>query len=332
MTRFVETLVDLYPGFDPAAWFEAETLVELAHAEDLGTPLPGFRFDPESHATLPVFSPASGRGRDVTAEGTIPASARGSALFVARKPGVVAGLPLAHLTAWRFGLADGFRPLIRDGERVGPGTAVASVEGPMRELLMMERTALNFLQRLGGIATLTARFVDEAAGTKAKILDTRKTTAGWRALEKYAVRCGGGVNHRFGLYDQVLIKDNHLAWIAQRGESDPVVAAVQAARNEVAPSVLVEVEVDTLDQLDRALSCRPDVILVDNLGRDQLAEAVRRRDAAAPQVLLEASGGINLETVAGLARTGVDRISVGALTHSAPALDIGLDFDPTVSP
>jgi nicotinate-nucleotide pyrophosphorylase (carboxylating) len=193
-------------------------------------------------------------------------------------------------------------------------------------LLMMERTALNFLQRLSGIATLTARFVAEVAGTKAVILDTRKTTPGWRALEKYAVRCGGGTNHRFGLYDAVLIKDNHLAWLAEGG--DPIGRAVAAARAGAPKgNKFIEVEVDTLEQLDRALEVGPDIILVDNLGPEKLAEAVRRRDAKAPGILLEASGGVTLETVRGLALTGVDRISVGALTHSAPALDIGLDFD-----
>jgi nicotinate-nucleotide pyrophosphorylase (carboxylating) len=165
------------------------------------------------------------------------------------------------------------------------------------------------------------------AGTRSVILDTRKTTPGWRALEKYAVRCGGGRNHRIGLYDAVLIKDNHLAWLAYLGELDPITLAIGAAREWAPGAAFVEVEVDSLDQLDRALESRPDIILVDNLGADALAEAVRRRDARAPGVLLEASGGVTLETVAGLARSGVDRISVGALTHSAPALDIGLDFD-----
>ena len=174
---------------------------------------------------------------------------------------------------------------------------------------------------------MTARFVDAVAGTKAVILDTRKTTPGWRALEKYAVRCGGGRNHRFGLYDAVLIKDNHLAWLAEAGEPDPIGAAVGRGAGAGPGRTVVEVEVDSLEQLDRALECGPDIILVDNIGPDGLAEAVRRRDERAPGVLLEASGGVSLATVAALARTGVDRISVGALTHSAPALDIGLDFD-----
>jgi nicotinate-nucleotide pyrophosphorylase (carboxylating) len=201
----------------------------------------------------------------------------------------------------------------------------------MRKLLAMERTALNFLQRLSGVATMTARFVDEVAGTRALILDTRKTTPGWRALEKYAVRCGGGTNHRIGLHDAVLIKDNHLAWLAEGG--DPIGRAVGLARAGAPEGTkFIEVEVDTLEQLDRALEVGPDIILVDNLGPEKLAEAVRRRDAKAPGVLLEASGGVNLSTVGAIARSGVDRISVGALTHSAPALDIGLDFDRAIRP
>ena len=201
----------------------------------------------------------------------------------------------------------------------------------MRSLLAMERTALNFLQRLSGIATMTAQFVTRVAGTKAVILDTRKTTPGWRALEKYAVRCGGGTNHRAGLYDAVLIKDNHLAWLAEGG--DPIGQAVKLAR-EGAPkgTKFIEVEVDTLEQFDRALEVGPDIILIDNLGPEKLAEAVRRRDERAPGILLEASGGVTLATVRALAETGVDRISVGALTHSAPALDIGLDFDRVIEP
>jgi nicotinate-nucleotide pyrophosphorylase (carboxylating) len=200
----------------------------------------------------------------------------------------------------------------------------------MRSLLAMERTALNFLQRLSGIATLTARFVAAVAGTRAAIYDTRKTTPGWRALEKYAVRCGGGHNHRFGLFDAVLIKDNHLAWLqanAAPGELDPIAAAIATARANTPRSTVIEIEVDSLEQLDRALGRGPDIILVDNLGADLLAEAVRRRDLMAPAVALEASGGVNLDTVAALARTGVERISVGALTHSAPALDLALDFE-----
>jgi nicotinate-nucleotide pyrophosphorylase (carboxylating) len=272
----------------------------------------------------PALAEDLGLTGDLTAQATIPADARGAARFVARAAGVVAGLPVVELLAARFELAEGWQPTIGDGDRVERGTEVARVEGLMRSLLAMERTALNFLQRLSGVATLTARFVAEVADTNAVILDTRKTTPGWRLLEKYAVRCGGGRNHRIGLYDAVLIKDNHLAWLAADG--DPIGRALAAARMLTPQGTVVEVEVDTLEQLDRALQCAPDIILVDNLGPAALAEAVRRRDARAPGVLLEASGGVTLATVAALARTGVDRISVGALTHSAPALDIALDF------
>jgi nicotinate-nucleotide pyrophosphorylase (carboxylating) len=313
--------------FDPAARQNAETLIELAVAEDLGTPLPGLRLNPLAGGIELIFTEKSPNAGDRTSEATIPENARGAAQFVARSPGVIASLPVLELVAQRFGLGSFYTPLVRDGDHVLADTAIASVSGPMRAMLMMERTALNFLQRLSGIATLTERFVAAVAGTRAIILDTRKTTPGWRALEKYAVRCGGGVNHRFGLFDAVLIKDNHLAWLAFLGQPDPIGAAIGAARSSIPEGMVVEVEVDTLDQLDRALECGPDLILVDNLGSSALGEAVRRRDTRAPSVRLEASGGVSLATVAELARTGVDRISVGALTHSARALDIGLDFD-----
>jgi nicotinate-nucleotide pyrophosphorylase (carboxylating) len=192
----------------------------------------------------------------------------------------------------------------------------------MRAILVGERTALNFLQRLSGVATQTARHAALLAGLKCQLLDTRKTTPGWRLLEKYAVRQGGGHNHRMGLCDGVLIKDNHLAALGSGG----ITEAVRLARQMHGTSVPLEIEVDTLDQFDEALAARPDIVLLDNMSADRLREAVRRRDAVAPGVLLEASGGVNLDTLRGLAETGVDRISVGALTHSAVALDIGLDY------
>ena len=289
------------PGFGDAERKNAEVLIELALAEDLG------------------------QAGDLTAYLTIPARARGSAWLSSRTDGVVAGLPVVSLLAARFELA--FLPSEgrEDGGRVSGGCELARVSGSMRSLLAWERTALNFLQRLSGIATLTARFVDAVDGTKAAILDTRKTTPGWRALEKYAVRCGGGRNHRFGLFDAVLIKDNHLAWLATG--SDPIGAALASARAHAPTGMVIEIEVDTLEGLDRALECGPDIILVDNFDPVHLAEAVRRRDAKSPRIALEASGGVTLAGIAALAGTGVDRISVGALTHSAPALDIGLDFD-----
>jgi nicotinate-nucleotide pyrophosphorylase (carboxylating) len=231
-----------------------------------------------------------------------------------------------ELTLARFGLAGGLEVFRAEGDRIHRGDILARVHGPMRSLLAAERTALNFLQRQSGVATMTRRFVDAVAGTAAAILDTRKTTPGWRALEKYAVRCGGGQNHRIGLYDMVLIKDNHLAWHDNAGAGDPVAVAVRAARGHAAAGIQVEVEVDSLVQLDRALSCGPDIILLDNFSLADLAEAVRRRNVRAPGIALEASGGVNLGTVRAIAETGVDRISVGALTHSAPALDIALDL------
>jgi nicotinate-nucleotide pyrophosphorylase (carboxylating) len=316
-----------FPEFDRAARLCAATLIELAFAEDLGGDYPYLGVDQDAGRVGLAFDTSRPAPADITADATIPAHALGAARFVARSAGVVAGLPVLTMVARRFGLATFFQTLLDDGEHVEAGTVIATIAGPMRALLASERTGLNFLQRLSGVATLTAQFVDRVKGTKARVLDTRKTTPGWRALEKYAVRQGGGANHRLGLYDAVLIKDNHLAWLSYLGHDDPVVDAVNAARARVPAGTVVEVEVDTLDQFDRALECRPDIILVDNLGPAALAEAVRRRDAIAPAVMLEASGGVTLETVAALARTGVDRISVGALTHSAPALDIGLDFD-----
>jgi nicotinate-nucleotide pyrophosphorylase (carboxylating) len=229
-----------------------------------------------------------------------------------------------------FELIEGWEPFRNDGEVLDPGSLIARLRGPMRSLLAMERIVLNFLQRLSGIATITARFVAEVSGTRAMIYDTRKTTPGWRALEKYAVRCGGGWNHRFGLFDAVMIKDNHLAWLkaaAGQGNPEPIAAAIATARAHSRAEITVEV--DSLEQFDRALACGPDIILVDNVGVDLLAEAVRRRDREAPFIQLEASGGITLDTVRAVAQSGVDRISVGALTHSARALDLALDFEST---
>jgi nicotinate-nucleotide pyrophosphorylase (carboxylating) len=294
-----------HPVFGESERRNLEALLPLALAEDLG------------------------QIGDITSTATIPAHARGAANLVARSPGVLAGMPVAERLAVEFELGERWRAFRADGDRLEPGTVVARLEGPMRSLLALERTALNFLQRLSGIATLTSRFVAAIAGTGAAIYDTRKTTPGWRALEKYAVRCGGGRNHRLGLHDAVLIKDNHLAWLLHAGGPgivEPIAAAVATARAHVPAGTTIEVEVDTLDQLDVALRCGPDIILVDNLGPEGLAEAVRRRDAVAPSIQLEASGGVSLAVVGAVAATGVDRISVGALTHSAPALDLAMDF------
>jgi nicotinate-nucleotide pyrophosphorylase (carboxylating) len=271
-----------------------------------------------------------GQAGDITSAATIPDGARGAARFVARSAGVLAGLPAVELLARKLEPRLLWQPDLSDGDRLGAGTLLGRLAGPMRALLAMERNALNFLQRLSGIASLTARYVAAVQGTRATILDTRKTTPGWRGLEKYAVRAGGGSNHRFGLFDAVLIKDNHLAWMTEADEThsrDTVAAAIALGRTRTPPGTTIEIEVDSLDQFDRALHCSPDIILIDNLGPEQIAEAVRRRDALAPRVQLEASGGVNLQSVRAIAETGVDRISVGALTHSARALDIGLDYD-----
>jgi nicotinate-nucleotide pyrophosphorylase (carboxylating) len=257
-----------------------------------------------------------GRAGDVTSLATIDADARLSAVFANRKPGVVAGLACARLAIAELDPSATFEALAADGDTVGAGAPLARVEANARALLSAERTALNLLGRLSGIATLTRDYVDAVAGAKARIVDTRKTTPGLRQLEKYAVRCGGGVNHRFGLDDAILIKDNHVAACGSVGE------AVRRAKAFAGHLMKVEVEVDSLDQFDEALAERPDVVMLDNFSLDDLAEAVRR---AAGRVVLEASGGVNLQTVRAIAETGVDVISVGALTHSASVLDIGLD-------
>ena len=281
----------------PSEAAAADALVRLALAEDLGD------------------------AGDRTSLATIPAATRSRAAFVARSVGVVAGLPVAELVCRAVSADLTFAP-VPDGTATARGTVLATVSGPLRAILAAERTALNFLQRLSGVASLTRTFVNAATGFPAKVLDTRKTTPGWRLLEKYAVRAGGGMNHRVGLYDGILIKDNHLA-----GIGGDVRRAVEAARTYPGNAGLpVEVEVDTLDQLEHALAVRADIVLLDNMSLEQLRAAVARRDAVAPGVLLEASGGVNLATVRDIAATGVDRISVGALTHSAPALDIGLDY------
>jgi nicotinate-nucleotide pyrophosphorylase (carboxylating) len=202
---------------------------------------------------------------------------------------------------------------------------LASVQGPLRSILAAERTALNFLQRLSGIASLTARYADEISGTNCVLLDTRKTTPGWRVLEKYAVRRGGGQNHRMGLFDAVMIKDNHLAGLRRHGTT--LADAIAAARRGVTQGVTVEVEVENLDQLRQALAARPDAILLDNMNLEALRQAVQVRNQLNRAVRLEASGGIDLENIRQVAQTGVDCISVGALTHSAPALDIALDYE-----
>jgi nicotinate-nucleotide pyrophosphorylase (carboxylating) len=265
-----------------------------------------------------------GANGDLTSRAILPADLEGRAAVVARGAGVVAGLPAAQTT---FALVDpnlSFEADVEDGAAVQPGTRLAVVSGKMRSILSGERTALNFLQRLSGVATQTHRHAALIADLPCQLLDTRKTTPGWRLLEKYAVRRGGGHNHRLGLGDGVLIKDNHLAALGPR--PDAIAEAVRQARQHYGNTYPLEVEVDTLDQLDQALAARPDVVLLDNMSLAELREAVRRRNEAAAGVLLEASGGVSLVTLRAIAETGVDRVSVGALTHSAAALDIALDY------
>ncbi len=260
-----------------------------------------------------------GLAGDITSAATIPADQSSEARLVAREAGVIAGLPVARAAFHAIDAQTAFSANVADGARVEAGAELAQIAGTTRALLSAERVALNFLGRLSGIATLTAQYVAAVAGTQARITCTRKTTPGLRALEKYAVRAGGGVNHRFGLFDGVLIKDNH---VAAAGGIGPAVARARAAAGHM---VRIEVEVDTLDQLDEALALRVDAILLDNMSLDALREAVRRTGGRA---LLEASGGVSLETVGGIAATGVDLISAGALTHSARCLDVALDFAP----
>jgi nicotinate-nucleotide pyrophosphorylase (carboxylating) len=276
-------------------------------------PLPDVLVAPVVRAAL---AEDLGRAGDVTSQACIPAGARLSAAFASRKEGVVAGLACVRLAIAELDPHAEVRLLVQDGDRVTAGAKLAAVEADARALLSAERTALNLIGRLSGIATLTRAYVDAVGGAGAKIVDTRKTTPGLRALEKYAVRCGGGVNHRFGLDDAILIKDNHVAACGSVGE------AVRRAKAFAGHLMKVEVEVDTLAQFDEALAETPDVIMLDNFSVEDLREAVGR---AGGRVVLEASGGVTLETVRAIAETGVDVISVGALTHSVGVLDIGLD-------
>jgi len=259
-------------------------------------------------------------GADVTTAATVPAGARGQADVVARGAGVVAGLPVAEAAFW-LASPDGqveCTPHASDGEPVAAGQSVLTVIGPVGALLTAERTALNLLCHLSGVATLTRQWADAIAGTQARIRDTRKTTPGLRALEKYAVRCGGGVNHRMALSDAALIKDNH---VAAAGSVSAAFAAVRAR----APGLPLEVECDTLEQVAEALAAGADLILLDNFAIADMSAAVA---LAAGRALLEASGGLTLSRASAVAATGVDYLAVGALTHSAPALDFGLDLRP----
>ncbi len=302
-------LSNMVKQFHQVAWDDRlrrdwEAILQLAVAEDLGT------------------------AGDWTSNALTPEDAVGRANVVARQPGVVAGLPAAEQTLAAFDPRLKWTPQTEDGSPVSSGQCVGAIAGPVRGMLAAERVLLNLLGRLSGIATLTRRYVETVAGTKARVYDTRKTTPGWRRLEKYAVRCGGGWNHRGGLDEAVLIKDNHLALVERRfTPAEAVERTRQFVQENAADTAMpIEIEVDSLEQLDAVLTARPDIVLLDNMTPSQLRVAVARRDAVNPAVELEASGGVNLDTIRAIAENGVERISVGALTHSAVALDFGLDW------
>ncbi len=258
-----------------------------------------------------------GRAGDITTLATISEGAQSVAHFNGREEGVVAGLAFAQEAFRAVDATVRFETFVKDGDRITPQQRIATVSGASRSLLSAERIGLNYMGRLSGIASLTAKYVEQVRHTKAQIVDTRKTTPGLRAFEKYAVKCGGGMNHRFGLDDAVMIKDNHI--VAAGG----VLNALRAAKKAVGHLVRIEIEVDRLEQLELVLSEGADVVLLDNMTLDDLRAAVR---IISGRMKCEASGGVNLSTVKAIAETGVDIISVGALTHSAKVLDIGLDF------
>ncbi|MFT4165390.1 MAG: carboxylating nicotinate-nucleotide diphosphorylase [Microlunatus sp.] len=253
---------------------------------------------------------------DVTSQTLISAATTATAELVAREPGILAGAEVFEVAMTTLDETVKVTVLAADGDRFDAGQVLARVEGPARAVLQAERVALNLVQRMSGIATQTARYVEAVAGTKARVVDTRKTTPGLRALERHAVRCGGGHNHRYSLSDAVMAKDNHLAVVGDIG------AAIRRARAELPHTMHIEVEIDRLDQLDTVLEAGPDTIMLDNFSVEDLVEGVCRIDGRA---IVEASGGITLDTIGAIARTGVDVISVGALTHSVRALDLGLD-------
>lgn len=289
-----------------------------ALSDDVVAALSAAGLDPGAVAALAAGALAEdlAGGIDVTTAATVPPATRGRAELVARRPGVIAGIPVARAVFGLVSASLGCAGQVSDGERVAAGQVLLSVSGPVAPILTAERTVLNLLCHLSGIATLTRQWADAVAGTAARIRDTRKTTPGLRMLEKYAVRCGGGVNHRMSLSDAALIKDNHVAAAGS-------VAAAFAAVRAQAPGLPLEVECDTLDQVAEALAAGADLILLDNFAVADMTAAVRLADGHA---LLEASGGLTLGSARAVAETGVDYLAVGALTHSAPALDIGLDL------
>lgn len=287
--------------------------------------------------TEDIGGPSLAAGMDCTTDSIVPSNMTAQAAIVSRADGVVCGVEVCRLAIQHFAENLSLVVKIADGESVQPQQTIAVISGPARDILTIERTCLNFLGRLSGIATLTRLYARELDGTQAQIFDTRKTTPGWRRLEKYAVACGGGKNHRMGLYDAVLIKDNHLAFLRSQvgNQADIIPQAINLARHWIFENqtelpdgneTIVQLEVDTLDQLEFGLQTECDMILLDNMQPETLAQAVELRNRIAPKILLEASGGVNLKTIRSIAQTGVERISVGALTHSATNFDIGLDW------
>jgi nicotinate-nucleotide pyrophosphorylase (carboxylating) len=266
-----------------------------------------------------------GRG-DATTIATVPPGLTARAIMRAREPLTIAGLEFAEAAFRQLSGRVKIEKVLRDGRRARAGAVLLKISGPARSILTAERVALNFIQRLSGVATVTGKFVEAVYGTGAKILETRKTTPGWRRFEKYAVACGGGTNHRIGLYDMILIKDNHLAALRD-AKPNAIAAAIARARAKF-PKLKVEVEADTLEQVRQALDAGAEMILLDNMSLKQLRRAVKMvKEHTRVHAKTEASGGVNLKTVRAIAQTGVDFISVGALTHSARAVDIGLDFE-----
>ncbi|MEL7499810.1 MAG: carboxylating nicotinate-nucleotide diphosphorylase [Planctomycetota bacterium] len=304
--------------FSEATCRDALKLIEMALVEDIGS------------ADL-------AQGIDCTTDAVVPESANAKAAFVSRETGVVCGVEVTKLALSNFSPKIELLVEIDDGQSVEPGQTIAVMSGTAHDILTMERTCLNFMCRLSGISSLANEFARRVAGTNAVVLDTRKTTPGWRRLEKYAVACGGGVNHRMGLYDAIMLKDNHLAFYRSlvKDNEDTIPESIRMARqwiNENAErlpngdATILQLEVDTLAQFEIALQTDCDIVLLDNMNCELLKQAVEMRDAAKPKLLLEASGGVNLDTITEIAQTGVDRISVGAITHSASNFDIGLDW------
>lgn len=263
---------------------------------------------------------------DLTCRALIDQSEQAEIQIVSRQTGVLAGIPIASLVFSELEPLIICKGHLSDGDVLEPGSVIATCSGPLASILIAERTILNFMTHLCGVASLTAKYVEAIQGTKATILDTRKTLPGWRVLEKYAVRAGGGTNHRMGLYDGILIKDNHLAAWGTRNSESSIAAAIRQARESVSGDIGIEVEVDTLNQLADALDAAPEMVLLDNMSPEILKQAIEMRNQLSPSTLLEASGGINLETIRSIAETGVERISIGALTHSAVSLDLGFDW------